>query len=88
MIDNIDEHDEAKRSKLELDYHRKKLRKLNKEFTNAEIWEKQLIKKNKEAKEKSKPILLKFIEALEPPVFAPRALVEDAISKEPWQKVK
>ena len=24
---------------------------------------------------------------MEPPVFAPRALVEDAISKEPWQKI-
>ncbi|XP_023347096.1 uncharacterized protein LOC111715920, partial [Eurytemora carolleeae] len=78
---------EVKKAKLDLDYHRKKIRQMTEELNNAEHFEKELIVKEKKIEERIKPVLMRFYEGLEPPLSISRPLLQDTVQTQPWEKV-
>jgi len=78
---------DVKRAKLDIEYHRKKVRQLTEELNNAENWEKELLEKEKQVGERFKPALMRFYEGLDPPVNINRTLLHEVATDHAWEKV-
>ena len=70
---------EAKSAASNLEFHRKKIRKMHDELSVAEEWEKELEKRLKHAEENVKPPILKFAEEFDKSYTVEESIIEATI---------
>jgi len=78
----IENSPEAKKAKLNLNYHRKKIQQMHEEFSRAEAWEKELENRLKNIEESVKPPFLILTEQLESPRPVDDSIIEASINEE------
>ena len=78
---------EAKQAKINLEFHRRKIRQIQEELTQASVWEKELEKRLHNIEEKVKPPLLKFSEQIEDTGTVEESIVEESIMEEDSEKL-
>jgi len=78
----IENSPEAKKAKLNLEYHRKKMRMMHEEISRAEEWEKELERRLKDVEEKVKPPLLILTEHLNSSKSVDDSIIEASINEE------
>jgi len=61
----IQDNQDVQQAKVDLEFHRAKIRQMQEELTQAEVWERQLEQRIIRTKEMLKPPILKFSEQLE-----------------------
>ena len=78
---------EAKRAASNLEFHRRKIRKMHDELSVAEEWEKELEKRLKNAEENVKPPILKFAEELDKSYSVEESIIEATIHDEDYDRL-
>ena len=78
---------EAKRAASNLEFHRKKIRKMHDELSVAEEWEKELEKRLKHAEENVKPPILKFAEEFDKSYTVEESIIEATIHDEDYERL-
>jgi len=61
----IQDNQDVQQAKVDLEFHRAKIRQMQEELTQAEVWERQLEQRIIRTKERLKPPIMKFSEQLE-----------------------
>jgi len=61
----IQDNQDVQQAKVDLEFHRAKIRQMQEELTQAEVWERQLEQRIIRTKEMLKPPIMKFSEQLE-----------------------
>ena len=78
---------EVKQSRLNLEFHRRKIRQLHEELSQAEIFEKELEKRQRNLEEQIKPPLMRFNEMLEEDQGVDDKVVETSVNEEDHKNV-
>ena len=78
---------EVKQSRLNLEFHRRKIRQLHEELSQAEIFAKELEKRQRNLEEQIKPPLMRFNEMLEEDQGVDDKVVETSVNEEDHKNV-
>ena len=78
---------EVKRAGSNLEFHRRKIRKMHEELSVAEQWEKELEKRLEIAEENVKPSILKFAEEFEKSNLVEESVVEATLDEDELERL-
>ena len=78
---------EAKQAKLNLEFHRRKIRQMHEELSQATVWEKELEKRLHNIEERVKPPLLKFSEQIEDTGTVEDSIIEESVTEDDSDKL-
>lgn len=78
----IQDNQDVQQAKVDLEFHRAKIRQMQEELTQAEVWERQLEQRIIRTKERLKPPIMKFSEQLETCKAVDEADIEATFSEE------
>ena len=78
---------EAKKAADNLDFHKRKVRKMHEELGVAEQWEKELQRRLNSVEEKLKPPIMKVVESLETSYQIEEAILEAAVNEEDHERL-
>ena len=79
---------EVKQAKLNLEFHKRKMRQLLEELTSAEVWERELEERLSSVQEKVMPPLMKFCKQLEREEGVEEKVIEESMAENDWKQVK
>ena len=78
---------EAKKAADNLDFHKRKVRKMHEELGVAEQWEKELQRRLTSVEEKLKPPIMKVVESLETSYQIEETILEAAVNEEDHERL-
>ena len=78
---------EAKKAADNLDFHKRKVRKMHEEIGVAEQWEKELQRRLTSVEEKLKPPIMKVVESLETSYQIEETILEAAVNEEDHERL-
>ena len=78
---------EAKKAADNLDFHKRKVRKMHEELGVAEQWEKELQRRLNSVEEKLKPPIMKVVESLETSYQIEETILEAAVNEEDHERL-
>ena len=83
----INSSPEVKQARLNLEFHKRKMRQLQEELTSAEVWETELEERLSKVQEKVKPSLMKFSSQLEREEGVDEDVIEETMADNVWEKI-
>ena len=78
---------EVSQARLNLQFHKRKMRQLHEELTSAEVWETELEVRLKRVEDKVQPPLMKFFSQVEREEGVEQQVVEESMEGEDWKEV-
>ena len=78
---------EVKQAKLNLEFHKRKMRQLQEELTNAEVWETELEERLRRVEDKVQLPLMKFCSQVEREEGVEQEVIEESMVGGNWEKV-
>ena len=83
----INSSPEVKQARLNMEFHKRKMRQLHEELTSAEVWETELEERLSKVQEKVKPSLMKFSSQLEREEGVDEDVIEETMADNVWEKI-
>ena len=78
---------EVSQARLNLQFHKRKMRQLQEELTSAEVWETELEVRLKRVEDKVQPPLMKFCSQVEREEGVEQQVMEESMEGEDWNEV-
>lgn len=78
---------EVRQARLNMEFHRRKMRQLQEELTSAEVWETELEDRLGRVEDKVRPPIMKFCTQMEKEEGVDQLVVEETLGESDWKDV-